>query len=127
MITTKFFNEDKLKLIPFNKLYVRVPSSVEDFIKENKDNQNYLRSAVFRTLAAGYIAGSTDSNGVYAILTGDAEAEGEDSTPDTGAEDNNLGGNAESTPPTEEPAGASEDTGAPPEPAGGEEPAPEAV
>ena len=75
MITTKFFEGDEEKLIPFNKLYVKTPKAVEDFVKENKENQNYLRSAVYRTLAAGYLDGSTDSNGVYAILLGDAPEE----------------------------------------------------
>jgi len=68
MITTKFFEGDDNNLIPFNKLYVKTPKAVEDFVKENKENQMYLRSSIYRTLAAGYLNGSTDSNGVYTIL-----------------------------------------------------------
>lgn len=72
MITTKFFSEGD-KLTPFNKLYVKVPESVLNFISENKDNQLLHRSSVFRTIAAGYLNGSTDSNGVYPMIKVDNE------------------------------------------------------
>jgi hypothetical protein len=77
MLTVKYFENDDEKLIPFNKLYVKTPKAVEEFVRENKDNQNYLRSAVYRTLAAGYLDGSTDSNGVFPMIkTAEAPAEG---------------------------------------------------
>lgn len=87
MITAKFFENDGEKLIPFNKLFVKMPKSVEDFVRENKDNQNFLRSSVYRTLAAGYIDGATDSNGVYAILQGDVQEDGMGDGADAGTED----------------------------------------
>lgn len=87
MLTVKFFESDEEKLIPFNKLYVKIPKSVEDFVRENKDNQNYLRSAVYRTLAAGYLDGSTDSNGVFPIVKNDdASGAANQEDANTGAE-----------------------------------------
>ena len=86
MITSKFFEGEGEKLIPFNKLYVRIPKSVEDFVKENKDNQKYLRSSIYRAIASGYLEGSTDSNGVFAILKGDQvenDVTGEENTDDS--------------------------------------------
>lgn len=90
MITAKFFATEEEKIMPFNKLYVKTPKSVDDFVKENKENQTYLRSAVYRALAAGYLDDSTDRTGVFAMLKGDAAeegAEGDDLGADAGAED----------------------------------------
>jgi hypothetical protein len=81
MISTQFFKNFENKLIPFNKLYVKTPKSVEDFISSNKDNQIFLRSAIFRTIAASHINGSTDSNGVYCIISSD-EATTQDNVPE---------------------------------------------
>jgi len=99
MITAKFFATEEEKIMPFNKLYVKTPKSVDDFVKENKENQSYLRSAVYRALAAGYLEDSTDRTGVFAMIksdggeegatgdgdaTDDVEAEAEGDTGDTG-------------------------------------------
>jgi hypothetical protein len=92
MITSKFFEDDKEKLIPFNKLYVSTPKAVEDFVRENKENQNFLRSAVYRTLAAGYLESSTDSNGVFAILKGEESQDTQDTQDAGGDTDGDTGG-----------------------------------
>ena len=93
MITAKFFATEEDKIMPFNKLYVKTPKSVDDFVKENKENQSYLRSAVYRALAAGYLDDSTDRTGVFAMITGEEGADGaeggDEAAPkgaDTGAE-----------------------------------------
>jgi len=93
MITTKFFEGEEEKLIPFNKLYVKMPKSVEDFVKENKDNQNFLRSSVYRAIASGYLESSTDSNGVFPVLMSDeAPADEETSTDaDVGGVEGDVG------------------------------------
>jgi hypothetical protein len=86
MITAKFFATEEDKIMPFNKLYVKTPKSVDDFVKENKENQSYLRSAVYRALAAGYLDDSTDRTGVFAMITGEEGADGGDEAASEGAD-----------------------------------------
>lgn len=102
MLTVQYFESNEDKLIPFNKLYVKTPKTVEDFVRDNKDNQDYLRSSVYRTLAAGFLDGSTDSNGVFATIKGDEVAE--QSPEEAGGEDENekIGAEGESKEPAPE-------------------------
>jgi hypothetical protein len=79
MLTTKFFEDNvESKIVPFNKLFVKTPPSVDAFIKETKEDQNLKRSAVYRTIAAGYLNDSTDSNGVYVTLKADDNSSGQE-------------------------------------------------
>jgi hypothetical protein len=64
----------KNDVIAFNKLYASTPKSVDDFLKENKDDKNLLRSSVYRTLASNYLESSTDSNGVFVTLKTEEQA-----------------------------------------------------
>jgi hypothetical protein len=100
MITAKFFATEEEKIMPFNKLYVKTPKSVDDFVKENKENQSYLRSAVYRALAAGYLDDSTDRTGVFAMITGEEGAAGDEGD-DEAAPEGDMG--ADGTDPTADP------------------------
>jgi hypothetical protein len=102
MLTLKFFDKSDNDMIPFNKLYVKTPKSVDEFIKENKDNQDYLRSSVYRAMAAGYLESSTDRNGVFATIKveeePEADAAGGEAAPDAAPSDEALDTGAEMPP-----------------------------
>jgi hypothetical protein len=121
MLTLKFFDKSDNDMIPFNKLYVKTPKSVDDFIKENKDNQDYLRSSVYRAMAAGYLESSTDRNGVFATIKVEEEPEadvaGGEAPPEAAPDDAALDTGAE-MPPGEE---AAPDAGAEAAPEAGAE------
>ena len=79
-------SEDVIGL-PFDTVTIKIPSDVDEFLRNNLDNEKFKKSSVFRTLAAGYLDINTKSNGVYAIITPDEAAEPPADEPSDDTED----------------------------------------
>lgn len=91
LIEMRYFEESDSHIVPFNKLFVSIPQSVQQFITENQDKEEYKKSSVFRTLIddyAGQGPGSSKTS-VYPIIRDESLVEDEDtdSTVDDSEED----------------------------------------
>lgn len=70
--------EDKnIPPLPFNKVTVPIPNSIDAFIRMNLENPDFLRSSIFSSLAGAYKSGVGRGNDVYAIINGEDESMGE--------------------------------------------------
>lgn len=93
-----FPENDDISSLPFDKVSIKIPNDVDDFLRNNADNERFKKSSVFRTLAAIYLNQNSKSNGVYAIILPD-EDESDVSTDDTQDDSSND----EDLPPDENP------------------------
>jgi hypothetical protein len=77
-------------VVAFNKLYADIPPSIDKFIKDNIDSEQYKKSPLFRTLTNDYTGDQGEGSSrisVYSVIADPAAAEG-----DAGAEGDALGG-----------------------------------
>lgn len=65
-------SDDQMGL-PFDTVSIKIPNDVDEFLRQNLENEKFKKSSVFRTLASVYLDQNTKSNGVYAIITPDEE------------------------------------------------------
>lgn len=83
-------SEDVIGL-PFDTVTIKIPNDVDEFLRNNLDNERFKKSSVFRTLAAGYLDINTKSNGVYAIITPDEPVEPPADEPPADSADSDSG------------------------------------
>jgi hypothetical protein len=60
------------KQIAFNTMYVDTPSSMNSFIRNNRDNEFYNRSPIFQSLVSDYRDNDTSTGSLYPVITGTA-------------------------------------------------------
>jgi len=82
-----FPESDDVIGLPFDTVTIKIPNDVDEFLRNNLDNEKFKKSSVFRTLASGYLDLNTKSNGVYAIITPDEPAETPEDEPSDDAAD----------------------------------------
>jgi hypothetical protein len=82
-----FPESDDVIGLPFDTVTIKIPSDVDEFLRNNLDNEKFKKSSVFRTLASGYLDINTKSNGVYAIITPDEPVEPPADEPPTDSAD----------------------------------------
>jgi hypothetical protein len=56
--------------IAFNTMYVDTPSSINSFIRNNRDNEFYNRSPIFQSLISDYRDNDTSTGTLYPVITG---------------------------------------------------------
>jgi hypothetical protein len=84
-----FPESDDHVALPFDSVTIKIPNDVDEFLRNNLENEKFKKSSVFRTLASVYLDQNTKSNGVYAIITPDEEVEEpvDDTTDDSSSDD----------------------------------------
>jgi hypothetical protein len=97
LLSVKVLEEkDKItgkSLIPFNKIYVDVPTSVQNFIRVNQESQIYNDSSIFQALASDYKEADRTVGTMDVIIKGaPAEEEAPESGGDSGGGDSGGGG-----------------------------------
>lgn len=78
--------------LPLDKVNVMVPSIVQEFIKDNKEDPSFAKSNIFRTITSAYNQEAGTKGQIYVVLNsenlGDGEgAEGGDATDEAPPED----------------------------------------
>lgn len=85
-----FETDEETSIIHFNKLFSEIPESVNTFIKENQDSEEYKKSSIFRTLVDDFkgsgVGGSRTS--IYPVIRNESLSEGEETAPEGTEEDN---------------------------------------
>jgi hypothetical protein len=74
--------------LPFNKVTVPIPNSIDTFIRTNLENPDFLRSSIFSSLSSAYKSGSGRGNDVYVIINGEDETSEE--IPEEPVEDDSI-------------------------------------
>jgi hypothetical protein len=100
LIPTSYFQpQGERGIIAFNKLYAEIPPSIDKFIKDNIESEEYKKSPLFRTFINDYTGeqgeGSSRISVYPVIMDPDAAAEEEAGAEgDAGAEGGDEGGDA---------------------------------
>jgi hypothetical protein len=69
LINTKtFISEDDENIIPLDKVYSQIPKSVQELILDNSDDENFVKSNIFRTLNSSFSQEVGASGSLYAII-----------------------------------------------------------
>ena len=79
-----FPESEDVSSLPFDRITIKIPSDVDEFLRNNLENEKFKKSSVFRTVAAVYLNQNSKSNGVYAIILPDEEVPDE---ADSGVDD----------------------------------------
>jgi hypothetical protein len=76
-------------LIPFNKIYIEVPTSVQNFLRMNQEMGIYNDSSIFQSLSSDFKEGGKSVGSMDAIIKGSAKKE---ENTDKSEEDSSDGG-----------------------------------
>jgi len=96
LLSVKVLEEkDKItgkSLIPFNKIYVEVPTSVQNFIRVNQESQIYNDSSIFQALASDYKEADRTVGTMDVIIKGSPAEEAAPEGGDSGGGESDGGG-----------------------------------
>ena len=79
--------DNEIDTLPFDKVYVDMPHYIDEFIRNNLDNPEFIPSSIFSALSSPYKTGMGKSNSVYAIIKGEVEEAPMDMEPEEAPED----------------------------------------
>lgn len=77
-------------IIAFNKLFAKIPKSIDSFIKNNIDSEKYKKSPLFRTIVNDYSSETGDGSArisIYQVIKNDKEQSSDTSTSDDSVTD----------------------------------------
>jgi hypothetical protein len=79
-------------LIPFNKIYVETPASVQGFLRMSQESDLYNGSSIYQSLSSDFKESDRTKGTMDAIIKGDAEEQEETSNTDGESSDDGSGG-----------------------------------
>ncbi len=69
LINTKVFvSEDSNDIIPLDKVYADIPKSIQELLLDNNEDQNFIKSNIFRTLNSSFNQEVASSGSMYVII-----------------------------------------------------------
>jgi hypothetical protein len=78
--------DNEVDTLPFDKVYVDMPHYLDEFIRNNLENPEFISSSIFSALSSPYKTGMGKSNSVYVIIKGEIEEEPMDMEPEPDAD-----------------------------------------
>jgi hypothetical protein len=63
-----FISEDDENIIPLDKVYSQIPKSVQELILDNNEDENFVKSNIFRTLNSAFSQEVGSSGSLYVII-----------------------------------------------------------
>lgn len=66
-----FISEDDENIIPLDKVYSQIPKSVQELILDNNDDENFVKSNIFRTLNGAFSQEVAAAGSFYVIINSD--------------------------------------------------------